>query len=433
MTILKKEISLDCQTARYNAYDTTGANRLLALEERGRLCQIKGDWHGSAAEYKEDMDYVFTISETKPTLSMSDMLKSAIASTYGNDLAMDYAPSAFEQMMLHTLDAFNRLALGEWDHFGVNVRNLETWRNEAVEYIEKDAETLRRRGAKANSSAAKEVFKLNDVKRSTDNIYALYLIGLYHEIIGDPSNALKAYQDIVRIRYDTPTVKEAMKNLDAPLLSDEGEVVVFLEEGFIPPKRESKLYNDDGILKSATPAYILFDCMPYEDGGPLFVRESGKMIARTRLLCDLAPLAAKSLDECMRGIIARQIARTTVKTTTKLALATTAVGAGVAAISGGGKNGAVILAGVATLGYIAMSIYAEASEKADLRSWLLLPRQVQIARFTMKAGTHQLQLSTAGMRENVVAEVKAGQKTLIYCIAEPNSMRAFSVCMNQIK
>ena len=434
MAVLKREISLDCSAATYRVYDTKGANRLLALEERGRLCQLKGDWRGSADNYKAAMDHLFTASETKPGISVSDTLKSAIASTYGNDLAKDYAPLAFDQMMLHTLDAFNRLALGEWDNFGVNVRNLETWRNQATECIERDMETLRKRGALSNSNAASDLFKANAVNRSTDNIYSLYLIGLYHEIIGDTSNALKAYRDIYRIRPGAATVKETMTQIDSSIPSGEGEVIVFLEEGFIPPKREIKEY--DMILKSATPAYVRSDCLPYEEGGPLVISERKQMIAKTKLYCDLAPLAAKSLDECMRGIIARQIVRTTVKKGTEVALVVAGNIAHVAVFSGGNnrRDGAVVVAvaGAALLGITAMSIYAEASERADLRSWLLLPRQVQIARFTLKEGKHQLQLSTSGMRETVEAEVKAGKKTIIYCIAVPNSMRAFSACMDKI-
>ena len=80
-----------------------------------------------------------------------------------------------------------------------------------------------------------------------------------------------------------------------------------------------------------------------------------------------------------------------------------------------------------------MSIMAPATEQADLRSWLLLPRQVQIARFPMKAGTHKLTLSSAEMTEDVVAEVKPGQKTIVHCTAVPNVMKAFAVCADKIK
>ena len=216
MEVLKKSVELDYTSAEYRIYDTKKSNnRLLALEERGRLCQLKGDWRGSAKEYRAALDHLFRIQESKPLISVGDSLKDAIASTYGNELTRDYGPSAFEQMMLHTLDAFNSLALCEWDNFAVNVRNLETWRNEAEILIEMDVEALRNSGIVVNSSAASSLFKLNAVKRSTDNVYALYLIGLYHEIIGDLSNASIAYRDIARIHHGIGAVKEALRGVDS--------------------------------------------------------------------------------------------------------------------------------------------------------------------------------------------------------------------------
>ncbi len=435
MDVLKREIALDCDTAAYRACEEYECDKLLALEETGRLCQLKGDWHTSSEKYRAAMDYVFSLQTQKAVISATDALKDAIASTYGNEQMRDYAPSAFDQMMLHSLDSLNRLALGEWDNFGVDIRNLETWRNTAAECIEKDRKALERDGIAGDSSAASTAFGTFAVERSTDNVFALYLIALYHEAIGDTSNARKAYQDISRIRRGTPTVLAAISSLDAPRLVDEGEVVVFMEEGFIPQKRECRVYVNGlfASIAAATPAYTSFDCMPYEDGRPLTVKEDGRHLVKTRLLCDFAPIAAKSLDECMAGIVARQIARSGVKAATQGALSAIAVGSAIAASSGGNNKGAIVLAGIATLGSIAMGAYSEASERADLRSWLLLPRQVQIARFPMKAGCHNLTLSTCGMTENVVAEVKPGTITIVHCIAVPNVMRAFSACLDKIK
>lgn len=84
-------------------------------------------------------------------------------------------------------------------------------------------------------------------------------------------------------------------------------------------------------------------------------------------------------------------------------------------------------------GSVGTAIMAAATEQADLRSWLLLPRQVQIARFPMKAGKHRLSLSTAGMKEEVVAEVKPGAKTIIHCTAVSNVMKVFAVCTDKVK
>ena len=469
MAVLKRELAMDSSTAEYRVYGTNGKNRLLALEERGRLYQLQGKWRESARTYKEVMDYFIEYSEVKPELSAGDALKSAIASTYGNDMSKDYAPIAFEQMMVHTLDAFNRLALKEWDGFGVNVRNLETWRNET-------ARTYNDTGT-----------------HSTDNIYSLYLIGLYHEAIGDRSNALKAYRDIERMQNGSATVEDVINHLSGTASSKEytvkagdslgsiaygngisisrlkelnglsdykirigqklripeakvanatdGEVVLFVEDGFIPPKREHLSYRDIVIatIPTATPMYTAFDSLPCEDG-LITATESGRKIAKTQVLCDLAPLAAKALSEMESEIARRQISRATVKTTTQGALSTAAVGAGAAGFivlaASKDKHLAAILLGaaaVASIGSIAVGVYNRASEHADLRSWLLLPRQVQIARFRMSPGTHTLRLQQSGMYNDVQVDVKAGKISIVHCITVPNIMRSFSACLDKIK
>ena len=431
---LKREMELDCDSATYRASEENGADRLLALEENGRLCQLKGDWLESSTKYRLAMDHVFMSLAQKSETITTNVIMSTMASTYGNELSGNYAPSAFDQMMLHTLDAFNRLALGDLNGFGVNVRNLEIWHNVAAECIDRDRKILSGNGIKEDTSAATSVFGQYAVTRSIDNIYALYVIALYHEVIGDKSNALAVYRDIDGIRRGTATVREAIERLESEKSTDEGEVVVFFEEGFIPQKRACKLYVNGvfASLAAVTPVYTDFDCMPY-DGRALFVNEHGVRIAKTRLLCDLAPVAAKSLDECMGGVVVRQIAKSTERVAIQNAMSKIAIQAVLSARSGGNNSANVVIAGIATLGSVAMGIYSEASERADLRSWLLLPRQVQIARFPMKAGRHRLSLATGKTCALVDVEVKPGVISLVHCTSVSNAMKTFSSCMDNVK
>lgn len=225
----------DAVPIEYRAESEEGKNALLAHEERGRLDQLQGRYKESAESYRKAMN-LCARKQDGPVVSVRDTLRSSLAYTYGNDLGLQYPVTAFDQMMLYTLDAFNRLALGEWDSFGVDVRNLVAWRNEANEIIMRDIEALNGELGKKRSAflSSKEYTSLMDreasfvsgLKRSTDNIYSLFLIALYHEIIGDTSNAVMAYRDIERIRPGIPSVAEGIARCEGrrSLAPDEGKL-----------------------------------------------------------------------------------------------------------------------------------------------------------------------------------------------------------------
>ncbi len=450
---VKTQLALGVDNATpiaYRAEAQEGKNELLAREEQGRLDQLQGRYRESADAYQKAMEFCIRRQDA-PVVSVNETLKASLATTYGNDLGLNYPVTAFDQMMLYTLDAFNRLALGEWDNFGVDIRNLVVWRNEANERILNDIETLNKElGAKRNEFISGKAYKAlmnkegsflqQGIKQSIDNIYSLFLVALYYEIKGDRSNALMAYNDIERIRPGVPCVLEGMARCkgEKATAADEGEVVVFFEEGFIPPKRNYR-FQEGGMFTTIVldiPFYSEFDCLPYEDGGPLIISEGRGGIAVTAPFFDFAALAVKSHEERLRGILARQYSRTSIKAITRGIFSGMALAGAYCAANGIGDDRGytqTVLLAVGVAGSVGMAVMAASTEQADLRSWLLLPRQVQIARFPMKVGRHTLMLSSAGMREDVVAEVKPGRKTIIYCTAVPNVMKAFSVCTDKIK
>ena len=419
----------------YDIYSDSGRNKLLALQERGRLEQLCGRYRESSSAYAEAIKFSDAL-EDKALVSVGDALDSTLAVSYGNDLALDYPVLGFERMMLHVLDGLNRLAMGDVDGFGVDMRNLERCRGMAKARLQRDMEQLEKKvirhgekpltATKSYESFMQDIERLAPgLKHSTDNVYALFLMGLYREMRGDVREALLHYSEIQKIWPNNPAVAKSIERCKGGRMDPGcGDVIVFFEEGFIPPKRTKHVNFGNGALYMTLPNYATADCLPYQDGGPLVLFENGRYVAHARLLCDLAPLAVKAHEERLKGIIARK-AFTSGMTSGMLYL-------------NYGFNGFVhtnpLVEACALCGgfftAIAADIMVAASERPDLRSWCLLPRQVQVSRFSARAGRHVFLLKSANLSEQVTVDVAAGGRTVVYCTTSTGKMRSFAAPLN---
>ena len=420
----------------YDIYSDSGRNKLLALQERGRLEQLRGRYRESSDAYAEAIKFSDAL-EDKALVSMGDALDSTLAVSYGNDLALDYPVLGFERMMLHVLDGFNRLAMGDVDGFGVDMRNLERCRGMIKTKLRRDMEQLEKKNVihhgekpltatKSYESFMQEVEKLAPgMKHSTDNVYALFLMGLYREMRGDLREALVHYSEIQKIWPNNPAVAKSIERCrGAHMDAGCGDVIVFFEEGFIPPKRTKHVEFGDRALYMTLPNYATADCLPYQEGGPLVLFENGRYVAHARMLCDLAPLAVKAHEERLKGIIARKAF-------------TSGMTSGMIHINYG-FNGFVhsnpLVEACALCGGFFTAIMADimvaASERPDLRSWCLLPRQVQVSRFSAKAGRHDFLLRSANKSEHLAVDVVAGGRTIVYCTTESGKLKSFAAPLN---
>ncbi len=431
----KADISSANAPSEYDVYSKGGGNKLLALQESGRLDQIRGRYNESSKAYAEAIAFCDK-QEDEALVRGEVVLDSTLSVTYGNDLALDYPIVGFERMMLHVLDGFNRLAIGDADGFGVNMRNLERCRGMSQTILKRNMEALKKSGKLTEQSSLYDksykdfmdkIDKLAPgLKHSTDNVYALYLMALYREARGDYREALAHYQEIERIWPGKKVVSMGMNMCKGAKWPDGyGEVVVFFEEGFIPPKRT--IHAKLGNVYMTLPNYAEADCLPYEDGGPLLLLEGGVFRSVTTPFCDLAPLAVKAHEERLEGIIARKYL--TAGMTSGMIYVNYA-------FNGFYHTNPIVECVNLCCGFVTAltaDVMVLASERPDLRSWLLLPRQVQMTRFALKGGRHELTLRSAGKSQNLSVDVRPGTKTIIYCTSAAGTMKCFAANLQTVK
>ena len=407
-----------------------GNDKILYLLERGRIAQIKNDIEISMKDYEATIEAV-RHREEKAIVSASDV-GAQTATFLTNDNAIPYKGDGYEKVFLYHFQAFNYLAKKDIEGAGVEVRRANLEQNLALQMYEKEVRKAEEKARGKSIEASQVLTNLNTayrvmddsagkVKNSFQNAYTFYLSGIVYELLNQPNDAYIDYKKALQIFPDNTYVQRDVIRLAKDLgmnqelseytarftnirVADEdgegkretGELVVFFENGFVPQKREIKvpIPTPNGFLAVAFPVYAA----RWSDIEPLSLSEpeNASVLGETEPLCYVQALAVKSLKEKVPGMVVRHLLRSAAKS----------------AFQWQTKDSA------GTAGTIFSSLYNIVSEKADLRSWLTLPRDVQILRNHLSAGTHQLHLEhkASGAFSDIDVSIHKNGKTILRVI-----------------
>jgi hypothetical protein len=435
------------QLAMAGHADTTGFDKdaqegdkdeVWAHMERGRLKQLQGDWAGSSRDYEAAVS-AFQKRDEKALISVSDTASKG-AAVLVNDLMLPYEGEAYERLMVFQLDAFNRAAMGKMDEIGVDVRNIASELQKALEAHEKEAQALlndkdgQEKTSKTLESAPYRKM-MDDLAalagenaNSFQNAYTYGLAGVWYESRGLWSDAFIAYgrahklcsgnnrafrEGILLSAVKLGKRGRAHANWKGPR-PGEGSVVVFLEQGYNVEKRPFAfpIILPKNFVQVALPYYdcsldtVVPSCGTIIGGG-------GNTLAETDLACDFRILAVRALRERMPGIVTRQILRSIAK----------------AVINEQAQKVGSRAGGVGQLIGMAVKVGNAMTEQPDLRSWRLLPRFAQTARFHLPEGEHDLDVSVGAQRTTVHVTVRAGRPTLLHVMSVPGVLRATATAL----
>jgi uncharacterized protein len=411
--------------------DAHSADSVLYQMERGRIQQIQSKLDGSVEKYASALEDVKAYEE-KARISASDA-GAQVAALLVNDNVIPYKGEPYEQIMLHSLQAVNYLLKNDPENAAPEARLAGDRQREALLEREKELENLKGEAKKNNvdpnvgDSVLKQYAGLDEVagkvKNSFQNAYAFYIAALVYEAHKEPDQAYKDYQNALEIfpnnsYLQRDTVRLAKKlgmssdlngyakrfpkayqegSALAKPPADKGELIVLMEDDFIPQKQQIKIpipvNLSGGFTAVAFPTYSVKWLAP----APLTVSEgTGKTLGKTETLCYLDSLALRALKERIPALVIRQILRSAVKGTGAY-FASEKLGWG---------------AGLAT------SVINYASENADLRGWYTLPQNAQVMRVWLPAGKHTLNLKhdRSGASAKVEVEVPKGGQAIVRAV-----------------
>jgi len=264
--------------------------------------------------------------------------------------------------------------------------------------------------------------------------FAPYLRGVLRESTHhDYDDATRAYELVAKWQPDFPTVGNDIQRASGGSHSPPGHGVLYVfacvgrgpvrvervAETTSDALRIASLAVDHAAGQAAIPRVsnvpIAEIFVPPSPAFGIGVRVDQRPAAATATLTDVGQLAVRQAEAEKPWTIARAVMRRVAKES--------AIKAASDAISLDGQSAGLFA-------FAAGSVW-ESSEKADLRCWGLLPREIQVARIELPAGRHSVELEVLGSAARPIGpprhdavEIINGSNTYLLAFAPENEVVA---------
>jgi len=351
-------------------------DRFVAFLELGKMA-IAAKKYDLAIKYLQLAEKRFLNIEG--TISISE----EVSSIFMDDTTKEYEAEPHELIMISPYLALAYAAKGDYDGAYIE-RNRAI--NKIQEYIERTN------------------------KRYLENPFSRLLSAVLYEKQGKTEDAKLEYKKIVsRIAFagSEATKNLAKKNLERIEANKKtkGNLLVFTDIGLSPVKKQAIYERNHHIGgKDVLIKYAYAVLVPRHDNRIKHVKiiVNGKPIGTSVMLYNIENIVmeqfAKNKPKIEKAITDRVAARVMSQ------VAGNTMGTAGEQVGGAGGTALQIVGGLMSLGAkVSMAI-----ERADTRSWLTLPRFIQVYRVIgLKTGEHNVELQYLGAAGNVIGQAPA--------------------------
>ncbi len=358
-------------------------NRLLFLLNKAILLRMKKDYAGSNKVLEEAKKIIQAYSAA----SVSEQSLAFLL----NDSTITYTGSPLEQVMINVYAALNYLELGKLDDARVEILQADVRLRQLTEDAPKQALSV--------------------------DPFARYLAGMVFEQLGEYSDAMIAYrkalqgyqlhnQELYPIRIpqqlkldllrmarkvgldnEYEKLKQRFSFTDAQVDSSryDTEIIFIFNNGLAPVKREESV----SVVAPESGQFIRIS-LPYYQSRPRQVDYTriiaNDLVRQSELVENIDAIDRKTLETYMPKITARTITRAVIK----YQMAREA-------------NKQNELAG------LLVNIAGVLTERADTRSWMTLPTEIQLARLPVTAGKYDLRLQLLDSGHKLLKTIHLGK------------------------
>jgi hypothetical protein len=380
--------------------DSTGRDRLLYLMELGNLARYAGIHQVARAALLR--------AESLSDNQRGTAYDQEAAALLTSDLAREFRGADYEKVFINYALAASFASTGDYENALVEARRV----NQKLRVFNSDY------GENPN--------------RYIDDAFIRYFMGILYEADGELSDALVSYRLALQIyegdyarNYGVPVPDRLKVDLlrlaeatgyesllseyrelwpglasgNTTPGSDMGEIVIVLEAGSIATRQEESypVVTEDRVFNISLPA--------------ISERPRRHLIATAEvagnreqffLVQDMNALARQNLEDHAGRDILRAAARTLVK----------------AGVSELGEEVAEEASGDARVGDavgLVLSIVGAVTDRADLRAWLTMPAQIQVARVLVPEGTWPLNITVNGRAStHSPVQIGPGETVLVF-------------------
>ena len=307
-----------------------------------------------------------------------------------NDATRTYIGSPVEQVMLHIYAALNYLELANLDAARVEVLQVDIRLKDLMHENPNSALSVDPFARYLSGIIYEDLHEWSDALIAYRKAYQAYQKHnqLYNIAIPDQlKHALILMTDKVGLKSERKKYEKEfslklsnLKKSDTP----DTELIFIFHNGLAPVKREHavQIFSpiSNKLIRVALPAYEARNSFISK----VKIHLNNGFSQTTELVEDISSLQIKTLHEHMPAITARALARAV----TKYKIADNA-----------GEKDALVGLLVNVVGF--------ATERADTRSWLTLPAEIQLARIKLPAGEYKLNIEFLNYSDNIVMQTQS--------------------------
>lgn len=398
----------------------------LYAAELGRFQQLSGDYTGSSATFMPLMSLV-EAQALGPKVQASQVLADT-GSLLSNDNAIPYRLRPYEIILLYQSEALNYIAQGEISNALVSLRKANlaqaTLQQNNQLAQAKTQENLQKNQLNTrflddpNSPLAATLQAEGNIKSTYLNAMTYYLFALLSLNAGNTNDAAVALKQAVSISPDNTYLQTALlQTLQAQGASSSiiqnylkafhrhtvpsanpknATLVIWYDNALVPPKSEVDiplpLIGLGQIQNFSFPVYQLPPSLPPTLSVSIEKSPVPTPLPPTELITSVYGLAAKQLESEYPAIFLRAGLRLMTKAAATDALST--------------QDNPLL--------GLAMQVYSILSSQADLRSWLSLPKNTQIAQYSLPPQAYTLLFQNNDQKTEVNITLQTGQMSLIW-------------------